>query len=130
MTIRTKLTANVLLVVAVIGAVAATSFLGMRFIKEKLSYLTEKSTPFQLRTVEFQRAVQAVTSDLTKVGAARTQAEFAASRKEADASLQTAKDAQRTLETMSGERVSTSDELSAIAAELSTGYGKPSQGGR
>ncbi len=120
MTIRTKLTANVLLVVAVIGAVAATSFLGMRFIKEKLSYLTEKSTPFQLRTVEFQRAVQAVTSDLTKVGAARTQAEFTASRKEADASLQTAKEAQKTLETMSGERVSTSDELTAIAAELAT----------
>ncbi|TWJ33475.1 methyl-accepting chemotaxis protein [Geobacter argillaceus] len=120
MTIRAKLTANVLLVVVMIGAVAATSFLGMRFVKEKLSYLTEKSTPFQLRTIEFQRAVQTVTSDLTKVGASHSHDEFVSSRKEADASLLAAREAQKTLETMSGERLSTSDDLAAIAGELTS----------
>ena len=118
MTIRTKLTINVILVVVVIGAVAVTSFLGMGFIKQKLSYLTEKSTPFQLKTVEFQRAVQAATSDFLKTGTARTRQEFNASKSEADHALQVVKDSQQVLEGMSGETISTYADLEKIYSEL------------
>lgn len=120
MTIRTKLTLNVVLVVIVITAVALTGFMGMRFIKGKLSYLTEKSTPFQLRTVEFQRAVQAATSDFLKTSTSSTRQEFTAFRAEAAKSLQVAQTSQKALETMTGENLSTCAELEKIFTELST----------
>ena len=51
MKIKTKLTWNVIVVIIIVGTVAQTSILGMGFIKSKLFYLTERSTPFQMRKV-------------------------------------------------------------------------------
>ena len=87
MTIKTKLTLNVLIVCITIGAVAAAGITGMLFIKSKLLYLTEQSSPFQMRTVEFQRALQGVTTGLVKVSACRNRQEFDAAKAEADKSL-------------------------------------------
>ena len=72
MTIRTKLTLNVVIVILIIAAVAVTSIVGMGFVKSRLQDLTQRSTPFQMRTVEFQRAIQGVTADLIKVATAFT----------------------------------------------------------
>ena len=120
MTIRTKLTLNVILVVIVITAVALTGFLGMGFVKGKLSYLTEKSTPFQLRTVEFQRTVQAATSDFLKVSTSNTRQEFTAFKAEAEKSIQVAQESQKNLETMTGKTLSTCADLDKIFNELVT----------
>lgn len=118
MTIKTKLILNLILITVVIGILFGTSFLGMGFIKSKLSYLTEKSTPFQLRTVEFQRAIQAATSDFIKIGVVRTRQEFSTSRTEAEQSLRVVKDAQQELESMSSEKSSAQQELEAIFTDL------------
>src|SRR5512133_2254353 len=67
MRIKTKLTLNVLLVLLVIAAVSVTSIGSMQSVKKKLVYLTDRSTPFQIRTLEFQKSVQAVTADLTRL---------------------------------------------------------------
>ncbi|MDZ4163888.1 MAG: hypothetical protein U1C55_02060, partial [Smithellaceae bacterium] len=64
MTIKTKLTINAVVVLFIVAAVAATSFLGMGFVKSKLFDLTERSTPYQMRSLEFQRAIQSTTADL------------------------------------------------------------------
>ena len=118
MTIRTKLVINVVLITTVIAILFTTSFLGMGFVKNKLSYLTEKSTPFQLRTVEFQRAVQSATSDFIKIGVADSLQEFTASKTEAEQTLRAVADAQRSLEEMTGEKSSTVDDLEKIFKEL------------
>jgi methyl-accepting chemotaxis protein len=60
-------------VLGIVATVVATSIFGMRFISDKLTYLTEKSTPYQMRTLEFQREIQGVTANLFKVNAAATQ---------------------------------------------------------
>jgi len=118
MTIKTKLTANACIMIIVVSAVAVTSFIGMRSIKGRLSYLTEKSTPFQMRTVEFQRSLQGATADLIKVVASATAQEFAAAKSEAEQSLRDVRTAQEVLENLSGEKLQASDELNGIAAEL------------
>jgi methyl-accepting chemotaxis protein len=41
-----------------IRSIRITSVFGLTFIKNKLSYLTQKSTPYQMRTVEFQKELQ------------------------------------------------------------------------
>ncbi|OGU04840.1 MAG: hypothetical protein A2075_02915 [Geobacteraceae bacterium GWC2_58_44] len=118
MKIRTKLACNILLVVAAVAVVVATSIFGMTFIKKKLSYLTEKSTPYQMRTVEFQRELQGATTDLVKVNAARNMREYTAFRAEAERSLADVKKAQQSLEEMSSGSLGAHEELSLIAREL------------
>ena len=119
MTIKTKLTLNVIIVLAIIGAVAITSIIGMGFVKSKLFYLTERSTPFQMRTVEFQRAIQAATSYLVKVGMSRSNDEYKAHKAEAERSLSEIKEMQGALESLSGGAgMETHDELHKIALEL------------
>lgn len=120
MTIRTKLSLNVILVTIVITAVALTGFLGMSFIKSKLSYLTEKSTPFQLKTVELQRAVQAATSDFIKIAASDTRQEFTTFKTEAEKSLQVLKESQQSLEAMTSTSLTIYSDFEKIFTELST----------
>lgn len=70
MTIKAKLIINALLTTAIIIAISLASFFSMRFLQEKLSYLTENSTPFQIRTTELQRELQLCITTLIKVNAA------------------------------------------------------------
>lgn len=120
MTIKTKLIANVLITSAIIIGMSLASFVSMRFLQEKLSYLTEKSTPFQMRTVEFQRELQGSITNLIKVNAARNMQEYTTSRAEAEMTLGNVRKAQRILEKMNGglSRFAVSEELDPIADEL------------
>lgn len=118
MKIKTKLTFNILLVVIAVSIVVATSIFGMKFVKDKLSYLTQKSTPYQMRTVEFQRELQGCITDLVKVNAARSLEEYKTFRAEAEKSLESVKSAQKLLEEMSSGKLEASDELNLIASEL------------
>ena len=118
MKIKTKLTFNILLVVIAVGIVVATSIFGMKFVKDKLSYLTQKSTPYQMRTVEFQRELQGCITDLVKVNAARNLEEYKTFRAEAEKTLASVKNAQQLLEEMSSSKMDASDELNLIAKEL------------
>ena len=118
MTIKTKLTWNVIIVLVIVAAVAATSIIGMGFVKSKLFYLTERSTPFQMRTVEFQRAIQGTTADLVKVSAARIIEEYKTYRTEAEKSMLEVKNTQEALESLSGDKMETYSELDRVAKEL------------
>ena len=119
MTIKTKLTLNVVFLLAIVAAVATTSVIGMGFVKSRLKYLTEQSTPFQVRTVEFQRATQAAIADLIKVNAARTRQEFSGYKQEAGTSLAATRETQEALESLSGDSTSnTHEDLESTAKEL------------
>ena len=94
MTIKSKLTLNVGIVLGVIAAVVLASVIGMGFVKNRLFDLTERSTPFQTRSMELQRAIHAATADLVKVGAVSNQTELKTYRQEAAASLDQVKKAE------------------------------------
>jgi putative methionine-R-sulfoxide reductase with GAF domain len=118
MTIKTKLIANVLLTAAIIIAISLSSFFSFRFLQEKLSYLIEKSTPFQMRTIELQRELQECITTLTKVNAARTMTEYTTFRAEAEKSLALVENTQKSLEQMSNTAPEASGELVTIALEI------------
>ena len=121
MTIRTKLTLNVVIVILIIACVAVTSIIGMGFVKSRLQDLTQRSTPFQMRTVEFQRAIQGTTADLVKVATARNRKDFGVFKVEAEKSLSEVQAGQTALKALSGDaQVEAYGELSGIASELST----------
>lgn len=120
MTIKSKLMLNSCIVIVAVAAVSISSFISMNSIKGKLSYLTGKSTPYQVRTIEFQRALQGATAELTKVVAARSEAEFGTARGEADKSLAEVRQSQERLEAISGEKMEASADFETIAQELYT----------
>jgi methyl-accepting chemotaxis protein len=119
MTIKAKLIANMLVITAIIAGISLACFSSMRFLQEKLSYIAEKSTPFQMRTVEFQRELQNCITDLVKVNSARNMSEYARFRGEAEKSLGDVNRSRQALEKMySGSRMDASDEFSQISGEL------------
>lgn len=118
MKIKTKLILNMVIGAVAVWSIVITSVFGLTFIKNKLSYLTQKSTPYQIRTVEFQKELQGAITDLVKLNAARTIEEYRLFKGEADKSLLTVKSAQQSLEEMSNNKMGISEELSLIAEEL------------
>ena len=122
MTIKAKLIANGLVTAVIIVFISLSSFSSMSFIQEKLSYLTEKSTPFQMRTVEIQRELQRSVTDLLKVNAARNLKEYSTFRAEAEKSLGNVQKTQDLLYNMNiaTGRLTLSEELGPIARELFT----------
>ncbi len=119
MKIKTKLILNLTTVIAMIAAVSITSIIGLWFVKGKLSYLTERSTPFQTTTLDFQRAVQVVTADLVKVGFATDNKDYQTYRSEAEKSLAEVKNIEEKIkELKGGEAQDTYRELSDTATQL------------
>jgi len=120
MRIKTKLILNMVIGAIAVWSIVVTSIFVMTFIKGKLSYLTQKSTPYQMRTVEFQKELQSAITDLVKVNAARDLKEFQTFRSEAEKSLSAFKTSQQALEEMSNSKFGAEEELSGIANELFT----------
>ena len=118
MKIKTKLFLNVAIVAGIAIAISATSYASMTFIKGKLAYLTEKSTPFQLRSLEYERSIQTATTDLVKISAARNKKELDDARADAANSLESVKKTQATIESMSSEKYTTHSELEGIFNKL------------
>ena len=87
MTIKRKLILNLFLVLVMIVAVAVTSIIGMGFVKNNISVLTKRSTPYQLKTIDVQRALQEHASNLYKVISSLSNNDFAASKTQADQSI-------------------------------------------
>ncbi len=122
MTIKSKLTLNIVIVLSILAAVVATSIFGMRFISGKLSYLTQKSTPYQMRTLELQREIQVATTTLFKLNSADNLKELQTLRNEAEKAVSQVKNAQETLNTLIGEngtRQEAFEALQSVLAELS-----------
>lgn len=118
MKIKTKLILNMVIGAVAIWSIVITSIFSMNFIKGKLSYLTQKSTPYQMRTVEFQKELQSAITDLIKVNSARDLKEFETFKAEAEKSLLSFKASQQSLEEMSDSKLGAEEELSGIASEL------------
>ncbi len=87
MTIRTKLIINVGSVILIIAAIVMASTRGMRSVQTHIWALTQKSTPFQIKTIELDKAVQGVVSGLGGAQIARSQAELKGAQSEVERSI-------------------------------------------
>jgi len=92
MTIKRKLLLNTLLTLLGIIIIGSVSFIGLKEVKEKIYSLTEKSTPFQLKTVEFTRAVQEHMIKLYEISAVKSDKELEKEEQEIGNSLNLIKD--------------------------------------
>lgn len=67
---------NVVVVLAAMLIVGAVAILGIQFIKKNINELTQKSTPYQLKALNQQRALQAHTANLLGASSSKTLEEF------------------------------------------------------
>jgi len=119
MTIKRKLTLNLAIVLLAILCVAASGLLGMGQVRSRLVDLTERSTPFQLRTTESQRATQLAMGELDRLARARSRAEFAPAAAAAEAAMREAEAAAAALSELSGGGpVDGMAELAGLARQL------------
>lgn len=70
MKIKTRLYLSSAISVLGIVAIAAFSLLTIVMVKEKITLLTSQSTPLQVKTVQFQQAVEKLSADLLQLGLA------------------------------------------------------------
>ncbi|HIJ60026.1 MAG TPA: HAMP domain-containing protein [Nitrospirae bacterium] len=118
MTIKTKLTLNIIIVLSIIASVAVTSIIAMTFVRRNLLQLTEKSTPFQTKTLEFQKSLQTAVSELIKTASSANEAEFNTFKTEAEKTLSEVRKAQTTIESLSAIKIQTYDEMNKVANEI------------
>ena len=118
MTIKGRLTANIILNFVLLIAIVGTALVGIGFVKKKISMLTEQSTPFQTRTLDFQRALQSSVTDLMKVSHSDTEQELSVARAEAEKSLEEVKTAQQELAKLSDKSGDVHTEMAAIAKDV------------
>ena len=119
MTIKSKLTLNIVIVLSILAAVVATSIFGMRFISGKLSYLTQKSTPYQMRTLELQREIQIATTTLFKLISANSTKSLEDLRSDSEKAMKNVKEAQERLNSLVGENGTKQEAYEALQSVLS-----------
>ncbi len=119
MQIKIKLGLNTLLIIILTASIVVAGVMGMRRIKEQVSYLTEHSTPYQTRTIEVQRAIQSAVASLTKVEGCQDMAEYGTAKGEAEKAIQEVKGGYNSLKSLSsGTDMSAHLEITALAAEI------------
>jgi methyl-accepting chemotaxis protein len=118
MKIRSKLLINTLFVLGIASTVAITSIVGMSKVRATLRELTQKSTPFQIKTMEAQRALHAALAELASLEGTQSETTFQTAKARADTAVFEAIKAQNDLASMSGEK--TDGKLKTISDELSS----------
>ncbi|MBI4681709.1 MAG: methyl-accepting chemotaxis protein [Nitrospirae bacterium] len=91
MTIKKKLFINMLLTVTGFILIAGFSLVGMKFVQRNITALTERSTPYQLKMVELQRALQEHTANLLKVTSSASLDDFNTAKAESEKTIGEAK---------------------------------------
>lgn len=118
MTIKTKLSLNVIFVVLIVLALSAVSIYGLTSVRRNLSYLLATSTPYQVRTTDLQRTLQGAVSDLIKSSGAANHQELKLYRDSFAKSLAELKDAEDALERISGRSRGIHKELEQTSVEV------------
>ena len=87
MTLRGKLTVNAAVTVAAVLVVGVASLIGFYNVKGRIRAVTDDSTPYQLKTLEFTKLLQEHAAALLAAGNASGQAELAGKERELKATL-------------------------------------------
>jgi methyl-accepting chemotaxis protein len=118
MTIKGRLTTNIVVNFLLIVAIVTSALVGIGFVKDKIALLTERSTPFQTRTLDFQRTLQATVTDLMKASTSSSEQELSVAKNDAEKSLAEVKAAQEDLAKLSDTKTTAYDELATIAKDV------------
>ncbi len=87
MRIKTKLSLNAAVVLVAIAIIIISALISARIVNQNIQELTQKTTPYQLRALNQQRALQAHTTNLVHLSSTKTLEEYKTSVTSASESL-------------------------------------------
>lgn len=87
MKIRNKLTINSIIILVLMAVISVTAVIGIKFIQKNIFALTQKSTPYQIKTLDNQRALQAHASNLLKLAGSESPEEYKLNSTQSNESL-------------------------------------------
>jgi methyl-accepting chemotaxis protein len=116
MTIKQKLSVNIAVISVMVAVLVIVNFYGTDVVRNKLFYLTERSTPYQLKSIEYQKAAQGAIGALIKVSSSGTMKELDANKSDATKALEDVKAVRDRLEKIAGKADNkTYDDLRSVA---------------
>ena len=118
MRVGRKLNLNAGIILVLMIAIGATAVVGIQFIQKKVFDLTQKSTPYQIRVFNLQRALQSHSANLLKAASSASMEEFKKASAIAKESLDEEVKAAEDVSKLSGKDTSSSNEISDIAKSV------------
>jgi methyl-accepting chemotaxis protein len=120
MRIKSKLFINVGITIIGFIIIVGFSLIGMKYVQRNLFKLTEQSTPYQLKTIELQKALQEHTSNLLKVALAESLDSFNPLKTDTERSATEIKQVLKQLSAFKSENVESKDmeELTKVTSDL------------
>jgi methyl-accepting chemotaxis protein len=87
MKIRSKLMLSSSIILVLMAVIGASAIVGIKFIQKNIFLLTQKSTPYQIKTLNHQRALQAHASNLLKLAGSESVEEYGRNSTQSNESL-------------------------------------------
>jgi len=119
MNIRTKLAVNTASLVLINGVIVGAGVWSLSRVQQSVRDLTERSTPYQTRTLDLERSLQGAMAALTKASTARNSEQLKADKAAVNTAIEDARHAEQTVAALSGGGfTNVSGELDAFAAQV------------
>ncbi len=118
MRVGQKLNLNTGIILVLMLLIGATAVIGIKFIRGKVLELTQKSTPYQIRVFNLQRALQLHASNLLKAAASDSIEEFKKTSANANESLAEEIQAADDVARLSGKDSSSNSEISDVTKSV------------
>src|SRR5208337_4592018 len=118
MRVGQKLNMNAGIILILMIAIGATAVVGIRFIQNKIFEVTQKSTPYQIRVFNLQRALQSHSSNLLKVASSGSAEEFKKNSASATESLNEEIQAADEVSKLSGGESSSNNQISDVTKSI------------
>lgn len=114
MTIKLRLIINIIVVFVGMVIIVFSAIFGIQSIKKNINELTQRTTPYQLKAVNQQRALQAHAANLITTSSSTSLDEYKRSKEAVSASLEQSKKASDELALLKGEKLSEDREIADI----------------
>ena len=118
MKIRTKLILNTMLIVLFLLGLNLAIFHFLNIVSQKQDFLVLKSTPYQIKVTELQKALQAFTGEMVKLSYSKNRSELDREREVVKQRLEEIKRVEDELNAMSGKKVSIYSDLYYLYEEM------------
>jgi len=118
MTVKTKLSLNVIVVLIALSVIVLAALMGAKATNKNIYELTEKTTPYQLKALHHQRELQAHTTNLVNLSASKTMEEYQKGSSIALASLPQVTKASEEMAKLKGEQSKEEKAISDITKAI------------
>ncbi len=124
MKIKIRLIINIAVVFVSMIIIVFSALYGIQSIKKHISELTQRTTPYQIKAINQQKALQEHAANLITISSSTTKEEYNRLKESTSASLEQVRKATKELSQLKGEDIADEKEISEITKQVLTNVDK------